>query len=456
MNNFRQFLFNKYLITCAVLVIVQQVILASSTVWLAKLGEAIVNRNELNIWFYLGLTLVCSFVVFIPPIFAMMLLQKAKFDLKNEYLFKFIDRHKGLATLSRNKELRDRLEPWPVAESDTIIQDFINFAYSSLIIVSTLIFSVVAILYVTESIMLIAYTCGLLITLASLRLSKPRIAKISHDYQEASLGVRKNLIKTWDNVFIGNTYNLENWRTKYLNSFAILRQKGVTLMAATEFFSSFPVILTSIPVGGAIVWLFHKNISDAVYLAALVATLPKQIQTIQNVHSFSYVINMWHGIKPRVIKLQESIYLASKSHENANELVDWAKLDIASDKNVVAKNLNELQSCIDQGLTGRITIRGPNGCGKSTLLALIKEIYQDAAIYLPANYDLDFYTTDAESLSTGQKRILELNEVINNDAGKLLLLDEWDANLDHKNISEISALLDKIAETNCLIEVRHR
>lgn len=51
---------------------------------------------------------------------------------------------------------------------------------------------------------------------------------------------------------------------------------------------------------------------------------------------------------------------------------------------------------------------------------------------------------------------LILDEIKNDVETNLLLLDEWDANLAHSNIENISQKINVIAKNICVIEVRHQ
>ena len=104
---------------------------------------------------------------------------------------------------------------------------------------------------------------------------------------------------------------------------------------------------------------------------------------------------------------------------------------------------------------GRLTLRGENGSGKSTALMLVKNALQGRAFFLPTYNQLNFIS-ETNKYSTGEslrKRLMEILEKVNVD---VLLLDEWDANLDHENQEHLSQLIDQLAEKKCVIEVRHR
>jgi ABC-type transport system involved in cytochrome bd biosynthesis fused ATPase/permease subunit len=104
---------------------------------------------------------------------------------------------------------------------------------------------------------------------------------------------------------------------------------------------------------------------------------------------------------------------------------------------------------------GRLTLRGENGSGKSTALMLVKNALANRAFLLPTYSQLSF-TSETNKYSTGESlhnRLIEILERVDVD---VLLLDEWDANLDSDNQERLSALIDQLSLKKCVIEVRHR
>lgn len=104
---------------------------------------------------------------------------------------------------------------------------------------------------------------------------------------------------------------------------------------------------------------------------------------------------------------------------------------------------------------GRVTIRGENGTGKSTVLLLIQYELLSRSFYLPAQHHLSFNSIKA-NYSTGETLKLYIQEIFYKVEADCILLDEWDANLDKFNQSEISQLIDKLARSKTVVEVRHR
>ena len=63
---------------------------------------------------------------------------------------------------------------------------------------------------------------------------------------------------------------------------------------------------------------------------------------------------------------------------------------------------------------------------------------------------------EANRHSTGESLKHLLSEILQQVDVDVLLLDEWDANLDKENQERLSTLIDELAIKKCVIEVRHR
>jgi ABC-type transport system involved in cytochrome bd biosynthesis fused ATPase/permease subunit len=104
---------------------------------------------------------------------------------------------------------------------------------------------------------------------------------------------------------------------------------------------------------------------------------------------------------------------------------------------------------------GRYTITGPNGAGKSSVLKFLKMHAKDAAFYLPTKHQL-LFQTDATQGSSGERTRRHLDEALTDQSTKVLLLDEWDANLDAVNTTILDEKIRDLTSKKTVIEVRHK
>lgn len=133
--------------------------------------------------------------------------------------------------------------------------------------------------------------------------------------------------------------------------------------------------------------------------------------------------------------------------------------DSSTDHVSLASPPQLIRSCHDllqkASTSCRLTIRGDNGSGKSTMLMLVKKALEHRAFFLPTQNQLSF-KGETHMHSTGEALKNRLAEIINMVDVDVLLLDEWDANLDKENQEGLSKLIDELAQKKCVIEVRHR
>jgi ATPase subunit of ABC transporter with duplicated ATPase domains len=154
-------------------------------------------------------------------------------------------------------------------------------------------------------------------------------------------------------------------------------------------------------------------------------------------------------------KNDKSDFIKRVKQEQIGFVINGASVQFSS--------FEQLLEALDKLKHGRITIYGKNGTGKTTLTNLLKEELKDNAYYLPTNSRLFFDTTIEASHSTGQRVKACLQELAqkyfqgeNQPTIPVLILDEWDANLDFKNVESISTILDEFATRCIVVEISHR
>ena len=161
----------------------------------------------------------------------------------------------------------------------------------------------------------------------------------------------------------------------------------------------------------------------------------------------------------RTKKLSDNLNFDKESF-NAGK-ISWGKIFITSKKTdtLPIYNFNDLTASTNNFKKGRYTITGDNGSGKTTLLAEIKTQLSDNAYILPSQSKMMFLNgLSGREFSTGEKTAENLNEIasnINNIGITVLLLDEWNANLDKENINNLNKIIDDISLNICVIEVVH-
>lgn len=444
------------IIWCVVFLFSQQIIVALSTLWIVCLSESIVKNQPFLI--YLILFIASLFVVFIPGIYSLIYLEKAKFDSLNDYVGKFIAHFKNYPTLYSDNNFRSKQETWLTNEGQLVINEAFNIAYNWATSTINILFNIMVVGIVISLNLLISYVISFALLSLLFIFSRKNIAHAAESAQINRKSMYQILLSGWDNIVIGNDYNLNKWYSYFSNNFHLARKSAVSLEARTQLFSSLAMAAALLPVVGTIAWLFYINKDNSVLLAALVVTLPRQIQVLQNMHSLASYAFHWHGVKTKLINLMGSIKdIQWKNNEGIiSDRIIWGEISInANNCEEKAESMDELLHLVQKNTKGRITIRGKNGSGKSTVVSLIKQILSEKAFYFPVNSNLVFNSFQ-NNKSTGEKIVSYIEELIENMSEKIIILDEWDANLDTNNLKEISTKIDSLSIKNCVIEIRHR
>ena len=92
----------------------------------------------------------------------------------------------------------------------------------------------------------------------------------------------QTLIPGWDSIFVGNRMNLDVWKEGFHKSFHQARKSALVSKAWIELVTDISMILSLSPVLGTLAYLMHANVDNPSKLAVMVATLPRQIMTIQH------------------------------------------------------------------------------------------------------------------------------------------------------------------------------
>ena len=139
-----------------------------------------------------------------------------------------------------------------------------------------------------------------------------------------------------------------------------------------------------------------------------------------------------------------------------NGTIKWEGLTSHLNNKPATGTKIEIFALIENTQKGRLTIRGGNGSGKSTFLNEVKESTKRNCLLIPAHSDLIFENTFCRPLSSGEKMIAILSETAAFANKAVVLLDEWDANLDSSKIQELNIWIEKLAADQLVVEIRHR
>ncbi len=257
----------------------------------------------------------------------------------------------------------------------------------------------------------------------------------------------------WPANALGETTVMNRFRKIFDRRWSLYRSLALSAMVAFQSFAMLQAACIWLPTSALVLYRIHSM--DTAQIIALAIVLPRLTETLLDVSNLVSNIGDYLGLKGRTAWLKgalanEPVDLQAHVDESRIRLLrkvdhDWVEVDLASATDLVRH----------AGSIGRYALLGPNGSGKTSFLLRLKTLNMGSVFYLPALSRL--FPEFGHERSTGESKSKELFEAmkIAERENRVLLLDEWDANLDRSNRALISALLDKLAQTHVVIEVTH-
>lgn len=433
----------------------QQVVVAASTYFIMRAIQHATSNEVTEGLVYLCAFVACLILVYVPCTISMLYLQRWRITSIQTFIQEFVRYNYGKTSAghSRNKI---HLESWITNESFTVydkVTDLLYQIYSTLLN-STL--NIVVIAVALDPRILFWYGIAGFVLLGSNFAFKNKISSISLAVQGNRKDLSNVMLLAWDNIFIGNGHNFNNWNFEFNKQIQEAKKVATNYDLVRSLISSSTVVfaLLIIAIGNSI--YLYENVTNISAVAALIITMPRQLQIVQSIFNFFNLALSWTGARQQLKEL-ENVILESELINNSRGFVQLDKIEIMSSASVpVNSTIENLYEYISEQKLGRFTLRGKNGTGKSTLLTLLKESLKERAFFLPTHYaDLKF-KNDFLNHSDGNRLLTLFNEIAQMDQIEFLILDEWDANLDKENLSALDLVIQDLSRTKVIIESRHR
>ena len=427
-----------------VFLLIQQIIVASSTYFIARLAQSL-TEDTISI-LYMVLFALSLVAVYVPAYFCVTNTERAKYDAHKLYNDSFHTVFLGKTYLLSSDDLQSTATTTLAQESNYTLETVIDSIFDISALVLNVLFNVLVIAWFLDGTLLLGYAVGIIFASMFVHFRRQTLKTAAKADQQSRLNLAAKLFDSWDNVVIFNNHNYTLYNNIVEKSFATAKNNSVKSTSIQHINSSLGMIILMLPVFVVTAFIFNKNWHDAATMAVLIATLPRQIQLLQ----MCYTLIGYHT----------SIGVIKTMLDGILEVLQPATVDldtyIQADQ-IRVKQTGDIFDLTQLPKQGRVTLVGNNGVGKSCMLLKLKDHYQEQAYYLPAKHNLYFnYKTDkAHRGSTGQQLIKQIQEIREDDRSTVVMLDEWDAHLDKENTQIIDQYLDELAQTRLVMDVRH-
>jgi hypothetical protein len=433
----------------ALLLVLQQVIVASSTIWLTRFAAGVAGHAAFGHWLLLYLASLS--LPYVPGTLVLYTLERWSLDCQSRLLALTDSIWYGKTTHWHDAKERSHLLSLYSKEAPRLLDDFVRYAYSLTSCSLNALFNILTLAVVVEPMLLAAYVVSLVVASIIIRAQGETNERLAEQAQTARLRCSESQLGMWDNTLLGNSYNHAIWYEALQGAF---RGMASQVLRASRFSQSVTLLIiagTQLPVALVLCWDLLLKPVPAAQAIALVVALPRLFQIVNSSHEVLSLIAMWHAQKGKLRILDQLL----RPTTEISPPIRYDQLR-ANNHPLPADCATPADFIANVAPGSRVTLTGANGAGKTTLLLQLKGCYGSDAYYMPAKHTLAFHES-TDRASTGQAVIAQLDEIIRRRVAPVLLLDEWDANLDSQHQRALDARLAALHATGVtVIEVRHR
>jgi ABC-type transport system involved in cytochrome bd biosynthesis fused ATPase/permease subunit len=452
---------NPWAIGSFAILAVQQMIEASATFWLVTLTIQITTGGEYlpYLLIYLGSLLL----PYIPGCIAQIFKTSWKQEAQRSFVNSFVGVNKNNIGEWGNKGIKEEKLSILTSEGPNTLHQFIDYTWDLYTYVLSVIFNIMALSLVVEPLFAISYAVSVTCVIIIMQLRRRMQRQLTQKALIARVDLVQSLLAAWDNVLLGNEYNFRLWNEKTSQRLKRCLQRNIDLERFDQILAIGISLITSLPSLVVVVYSMLKYQHDIVRLTSFVVILPLLFQILSYTYQTLSLIFRWGMHRSKLITIYKAIEPATETAVRMEQKIKWSKImatySTRAHEHISLTMPRPILSHEDlvshTSRAGRLTLRGENGSGKSTALMLVKNALADRAFFLPTYSQLSF-ASETHKYSTGESLRNRLIEILARVDVDVLLLDEWDANLDPENQEKLSALIDELSHKKCVIEVRHR
>ena len=453
---------NRWALGCFTILFFQQILEASATFWLVKLMQYIIAGQ--NFFPILGLYLASLVIPYIPWCIAFILKSTWKQEAERSFINTYVSSNKNHLGEWGNKAIKEEKLSILTTEGPNALNALIDYVFDFYSYSMSVILNILALSIVVEPFFAVAYGMSVITVIIVMKTQRKKQRTLTQQALAARIGLCQSLLASWDNVLLGNEYNFKLWVDKTSQRLGSCLQRTVELERCNQILAIIISLVTAVPSLCVVVYYTVLHQSDRVHLSAFVVTLPILFIILSYTYQTLSLAFKWTMHRSKLMTLYRAIQASKETRHPTEDKVQWPKLAMTQSSNgqkdgicmAVPQILRSTEDLLQHtSRAGRFTIRGENGSGKSTALMLIKNALLEKSFFLPTHNQLSF-AVETNGSSTGEGLRTKLIEILQNVDADVLLLDEWDANLDKENRQKLSDLIDALSEKKCVIEVRHR
>ncbi len=439
---------NKWTIALLLIILLQQVLVASGTYFLGHLTSQFTTEG-----LQLSSVLILFICIFLPGTIVhywiVWCTTRAWKLAQLNYLNEYMQSNYNHPTHWRNETSKQQRHDIMCRGGQETIQSTVHFLVDLTATGLNILLNTISIILVTD------LTLGLVIVLVGLsglwiiHLSETGISESSRNEMLADNQLNAHLSRSWDNIVLGNELFFTRWKKHFNELFVASEGASLEAVKKRDWIVSVAGIVTNALVLGSALMLAWMNRETPGFVLAVLVMLPRSLQIVMHIQIIQTYVAQWKNLREKLIVTSESVV--------EPQPIDLSRLIQQDNVCIRMGNQNyssqEVENLLNKNRSGRVTITGPNGAGKSCLLLKLKNKFSLSATYIPAHHQLMLREAQL-SLSSGEVALAALKDLQSVNCN-ILLLDEWDANLSAENRAILDQVIDQLSLERIVVEIRH-
>jgi len=425
------------------LLLLQQLVLGLSTYSIAVAGKNVAVQDGATAIYYVTWFFVFALTAFIVNVVSTIAAEKGTNQLLKSYYgqLKTLPTQMKVFDTSGNKSTT---VSWLVGEAPSTISDLISFAMESVGTILNVTITLFVFWTVLGTGLSITIIVALSLSVVVIFLVRSRIGGVGVRLQNERLHANNHVSRYWDGTFRSTGHRRDRIHREQDERLSKYLDLQLKYTAWEQAGAAIPILLA---VSLITAYLALNSDVSLATVGVMVAVLPRTLQLLGSAHSISVISSRFFLYKAKHHKLQAFWHQIEAL--DTQTVIKWDDIEI---RRVCDRQIVRPDDLLDVTLqNGRYVVTGPNGSGKSSYLKQLMTQSTDAIFIGPDN---SLLLPEDDGRSTGEK-VSDMLSMILQDAPRLVLLDEWDANLDVKRRSTFNDHIELMSKTRIVVEVRH-
>lgn len=437
--------FRKAAVLTFLLIVLHQFFIALSVYYLTALIQDYQHNQDLK--YNLLMYFFCMIFPYLPAFLSFVSMQKWTNDAHYDFVKRVTGGPYFFPAQFTNGSLKDKFESILSRNSFMTINGYFAFVHDALSLLLNSVFSMLVIGFLLPKELVGGYVASAVLSMLIIFISHKKIEGMAVAVELKFIDYSALLAKAWNNLSLKNKINTQAWQQTLEKESTGYYKSAMRLQVIKQAINGLLAAVALLPTAYLIFHIVFNGSDNAAVIAAIIVNLTRIFTILSALNSLLHLLIEFPVMNAHL----KVLFSVDDFVDKQISSIPYGAISLNGQP---VKDYKAVMEMLGSVSCGRYTLRGGNGSGKSTLLYYLKELLGDKAILMPAGHNLLMWGIDNNDLSTGQLALQTITQVYAQQE-KILLLDEWDANLDSVNKSEIDALLEKISATKIVIEVRH-